>query len=371
MRRTTTLLIGCALVAFAVAQIPDGFSTFFQSATCPDGWEEAVDCKGRLLVSVTNPTDGGITVGDALADQEDRLHSHAYSATLDLPYKEISADDCCNSQGACAGTYTPAGNSSLAPSGLPFSQLIFCTIANATVSGGVPFGTIGYFLPTATTGSYCPSAWEPLDEAAGRILVPGYDDVGLISSDTAPLSSGEDRTHKHSFSCPITTDSVEYAGIAGCCNDNIGADGTYQVEGDSNEASSGLPYIQLLTCVYQNHTDAAVLPVETLLFNEVSCDVGWNVTLDVAGRFLVALPEAGVPGIEFGAESLPPDFSGNNNHTHQIAGDVTIPDCEIGLISGCCADGYAKDQTYDYQCAASAAPVDLPYLVAPLCMQVS
>ena len=41
---------------------------------------------------------------------------------------------------------------------------------------------------------------------------------------------------------------VEYVGVDGCCNDDVGAQGTYQINGQAESVSTGLPYMQLLTC---------------------------------------------------------------------------------------------------------------------------
>jgi hypothetical protein len=64
---------------------------------------------------------------------------------------------------------------------------------------------------------------------------------------------------------------VSYAGVDGCCNGNPAANGEYTIAGNSSEASSGLPYIQLLTCLSQAPTFDAKFPGSTLLFNEVGC----------------------------------------------------------------------------------------------------
>ena len=41
---------------------------------------------------------------------------------------------------------------------------------------------------------------------------------------------------------------VDYVGVNGCCNDDVGAQGTYQIDGQAESVSTGLPYMQLLTC---------------------------------------------------------------------------------------------------------------------------
>jgi hypothetical protein len=58
-----------------------------------------VTAQGRLIVSVADPSQSGITVGKPLSDQEDRVHSHGYSSSLNLPQKDVAAIGCCNNQG--------------------------------------------------------------------------------------------------------------------------------------------------------------------------------------------------------------------------------------------------------------------------------
>ena len=136
---STVVLAGLALVAVLrlphatagdpdTTDVPPGTVAFFGSADsrCPRGWRSLSDGAGRLLVAVTAADSVGKTVGKPLADQEDRTHQHAYSASVDLPHKSISAADGPNRQGAAAKKYESQGQSEPAPSGLPFVQLALC-----------------------------------------------------------------------------------------------------------------------------------------------------------------------------------------------------------------------------------------------------
>lgn len=108
--------------------VPVGTVAFFGRAdgTCPAGWRAADQAQGRLLVGTTTAADVGKVVGTPLSDQEDRTHTHAFSATVDVPYKSISAADGPNRQGAASKKYMASGPSKPAPSGLPFVQLTVC-----------------------------------------------------------------------------------------------------------------------------------------------------------------------------------------------------------------------------------------------------
>jgi hypothetical protein len=105
-----------------------GTVAFFGSETdaCPEGWLPAEYAMGRLVVSVVDEPAVGKTVGTPLKNQEDRGHSHAYSTSVDLPYKAVAAADGSNNQGAKAQMYEVAGSTDPAPTGLPFIQLLVC-----------------------------------------------------------------------------------------------------------------------------------------------------------------------------------------------------------------------------------------------------
>lgn len=108
--------------------VPTGTVAFFGSETdvCPDGWGPAEYAEGRLVVSVVDAPAVGKVVGMPLKNQEDRAHSHAFTTSMDLPYKAVAAADGANNQGAQAQVYEVAGSTDPAPTGLPFIQLLVC-----------------------------------------------------------------------------------------------------------------------------------------------------------------------------------------------------------------------------------------------------
>lgn len=87
---------------------------------------------------------------------------------------------------------------------------------------------------------------------------------------------------------------------------------TYYFNGTTSSASSGLPYIQLLTCKSFENGTGSDLPLNVLLFNEDGCpsgpDVTWVNDNFVLNNFLVALPQNGLPNAQFGS-SQPLDLS--------------------------------------------------------------
>ena len=70
--------------------IPAGFSTFFRGSSCPPGWIETPDSNGRIVVSVSQGSLSGLTVGTPLGNMEDRTHSHTISSSIYLDLKSVS-----------------------------------------------------------------------------------------------------------------------------------------------------------------------------------------------------------------------------------------------------------------------------------------
>lgn len=101
----------------------------------------------------------------------------------------------------------------------------------------------------------------------------------------------------------------------------------------------------------------------------------------------------GVPGATFGGASLRPGFSGDVTNHHTFGGTINTNSCGVGLASGCCGSGYvgvfvpchaaafvllsgssccacAGNQPYPYQGVTYDTGLNLPYLSAPMCVQI-
>jgi len=304
-------------------------------------------------------------VNDPLANLEDRKHAHSLSTTVHLDTKSISAIGCCNPDGACNGDYQVTGKTTSEASGLPFAQLTFCALGNATADA-VPYGTIAYFLPGAISKCSDVAGYAPLSTTTGRVMIPGYS-TGLLASTASPLSSGQDPIHNHQYTATFETQDQSYAGVTGCCNDKLAEDKDYTVTSTTSSNSTGIPYIQLLTCVSQNPTFDVGLPDDAYLFTEVSCPPGWEISELLAGRFPLVLPESGTPGAIFGGASLPPSSTTGNNHTHSFNASFNTNDCEVGLASGCCGSGYVKNHQYITSGLTQQTESHFPYVEVPLC----
>jgi hypothetical protein len=277
-----------------------------------------------------------------------------------------AADGCCNTMGAAHGTYEGHGATTSGESGLPFTQLLLCFLAQPAPSYAAPYGTVAVF-EADTPG--CPSNWTALKAAAGRTLLPGAEGTAPTPSDAPPLASQEDRAHVHTLEASILPDPTSFAGVDGCCNDSPSAQTTYPVAGETAPASSNVPYIQLLTCASEQESFAVAMPKGALLWSAgLSCPDGWELATPAVGRFLVALPANGEPGASFGGKSVPPGTA-SPPHTHSFSGSVTLPATSIGLVSGCCADGYAAAGDAPFTGQSDNGATGFPYLQIALCQQ--
>ena len=364
MKQVLVILLCC--VWFAAA-IPRGFSAFFDADACPSGWGQLNVVDGRIIVSTSTLENVGITVNTPLGDQEDRTHQHSFETSVHVPHRDVAAIGCCNNQGAAHGDYAVNNNTVTSTSGYPFTQLLLCTYQhNDTLP--VAYGTVAYFDPDV---GGCPPSWHTMKESEGRILVPGYQQGGAIPNNASPLASGEDRAHSHQFSIDFPTTEVSYVGAEGCCDSGPANYESLNLAGTANDGSTGLPYVQLLTCVSQAPTFNQSLPEDALVFNQISCPPGWDVVNEISGRLLVGLPPNGMPGASFGGNSLDPNGSGNPQHDHDITGSLSLPSVGVGLASGCCGNGYLGAGSYGYAGTTSDVTADLPYTFIPMCRSAS
>lgn len=309
-----------------------------------------------------------------LGDREDRAHTHAVDGALTVPERHIAADGCCNDQGTNNGPHEYTGTTGGGASGLPFTQLMLCTLQAADAGLSVPYGSVLYLWNvTAAAPPACPPSFMPWQPAEGRAIMPGYIASGgqpIISADP-PLQLGEDRVHAHTYTGTVTLDDVSYVGIDGCCNDSPGAAGDVSVANDTAAASTGVPYVTALTCAATAPVFNTSLPPAALLFSPtLGCQTGWTLATYASGRFLVSLPAGGQIGADFGAASLPANATQAPGADHSLDVTVTLPSVGVGLASGCCADGYAASGSAPLITTTDPALPLFPFAMVPLCQQI-
>lgn len=109
----------------------------------------------------------------------------------------------------------------------------------------LPQGMVAFF-----PGTDCPPGWSAPDYPRGRLIrgTTNADWVGQTFGFPA-LGDREDRQHTHSY---IGYTRISSKPICGLCSggNELGAraGGTRRVEGDTEPATTGLPFIQYLVC---------------------------------------------------------------------------------------------------------------------------
>ncbi len=235
---------------------------------------------------------------------------------------------------------------------------------NGNGTDSYPTDTVSFF-----TGNACPTGWEPYTTGQGRTIVPTLGPGAGGGTRGTPLTTGEDRTHTHFASPQVTIGSVSYALVTGS-GLNVGMAGPVIMNGSTNAASSGLPYVQLLVCrkTAAPVAGAAPLPSGLLLYTAAtSCPTGFSQAAGTQGRFVVGLPSGGTNGATFGGSPI--DGTTATTHTHTVSGNlVTTAEGVAGLSNGA-ATGYAQNGTYPFSAASSDGDVGLPSVHLKQCQK--
>lgn len=117
--------------------------------------------------------------------------------------------------------------------------------ADASADDPVPAGAVAFF----STAS-CPSGWAPFEDGAGRLILATSDGSKVLVKVGRPLANMEDRTHKHAYTTQVDVDDKSIS-ASHCCNNKAAEAKKYDVKGNTGEATTGLPFIQLVICEKQ------------------------------------------------------------------------------------------------------------------------
>ena len=231
------------------------------------------------------------------------------------------------------------------------------------LADGLPLDAVMYF-----SGMQCPRGWAPYAEAVGRVAVPTASATLLGVQRGAPLADGEDRRHGHTISGSFTVPSVTYAGIAGCCNEGVGRADTLPFMAPAREASSGLPYVQLLVCRKTGPSRTTLLPAGMMVyFAAARCPAGFSRPEEPQGHLPVGAPSGGLAGARFGV--TPPGAGETRLHRHNATPTLTTAPQGIALAGGCCAGSYAANGEYRGMWNTSEAESGPPTIQLLLCQK--
>ncbi len=210
--------------------------------------------------------------------------------------------------------------------------------ALSLAADALPANTISYF------NGPCPAGWtnSTLSAASGRFLIPSMHGGGIFSFIGEALTSQQAPAHAHADATGnMDSPAKEFILVDGCCNRSLGHSGSHGMSGSAKNSHSGLPYIQYNACMKTaapsgEHTVPSGV---STFFMSPACSTGWTLQSSAAGRYIVGLPDNGVPGATFGGKALTPGDI--RTHGHSMGGTLDLPKHEIVGGSGCCAHNYA------------------------------
>jgi hypothetical protein len=220
---------------------------FYETKGCPEGWSTLDAASGRALVAAPDVRGVGTTVGAPLSDHVPDSHTHTVSGEAPIPSAGLAGvQGCCTSTPAENGVVLLEGSGDARESRLPTIALQVCVREGDTAwSPGAldpfPSGAAAFFMRPS-----CPEGWSRLEQARGR-LVAGLTMFGdPLETTGRPLEDGEQRTHAHAVTGTV---EVPVAAIAGASGGTVyAASGAHPVTGETDEGTSGLPYLQALFC---------------------------------------------------------------------------------------------------------------------------
>jgi len=101
-----------------------------------------------------------------------------------------------------------------------------------------------FFMP----GTNCPAGSSRLTNANGRMLLVANDQGAIGSTYGSALADHEDRKHKHKAKVSVSLNEHSISGASSCCNSQSTTKGGHSADVETDEATSGLPFVQLLAC---------------------------------------------------------------------------------------------------------------------------
>jgi cysteine-rich repeat protein len=232
---------------------PDGAILFFDAPACPAGWTALARANGRFVVPLPEGGTPGAVFGTPLLDGELPLHAHDFSLDLVLPECRLAALGGGNDGPLNKGTYPLANRTTEVSAAPPYVQFLICQAEpqlpppehREVREVPVPAGTIAFF-----DAEECPVGWSRSAPLEGRFLLGLIDGAApLLTEGGEPLGPGEVRAHTHPISEVVSVPDHSVALASGCCYNQTGCDGDYDVSGSTAAASSDLPYIALRACV--------------------------------------------------------------------------------------------------------------------------
>ena len=101
-----------------------------------------------------------------------------------------------------------------------------------------------FFVP----GGACPQGTSRAADANGRMLLVANDSGAVGRTYGTPLRDKEDRKNHAVAHVSVELREHSIAGASSCCNGQSTTKGTHSAAFDTGDATSNLPFVQLLAC---------------------------------------------------------------------------------------------------------------------------
>ncbi|CAB1063209.1 hypothetical protein D1BOALGB6SA_7992 [Olavius sp. associated proteobacterium Delta 1] len=371
---------------------PSGMVAFFmQNDTCPNGWQEMEEAKGRMILGTITPALLG-EKSDAPVLVEGQLpkHDHDYKVSGSWGHKDINAaHGGGNKHATKKGSHSGSGTTEKSTWELPLMQLKVCqSKANSnsqkeSVVDAFPYSTVAFFNRQS-----CPVGWVPFKDMDGRFVVPLLKGGSPHYKKTAQWNKLDkiNYAHQHKVSAKVDPSSQDFVAAddpISSSNRSFAKHEEKRVYGHTTNLNypqytkypkkpkTLFPVIYMLSC-YKISTSVSkgVIPRQTVAFyGSRYCPTGWSRTLTTAGRFLIGLPDNANPGAAWGGNPL--KDKENRTHTHvNSSGSMHFSERKIAAGDGCCAHGFLKSGDHHFESGtweASAAGGDIPYIQLSQC----
>jgi hypothetical protein len=170
--------------------VPAGAVMFFNATSCPTGWAELTDARGRYLVGLTDPAiwPPGAMVGTALSNEEERLlvGRHDHNVTDNGHTHRVHDPGHGHSLTDPEHTHVIVGHQHLLPASLDFLVYNLCT---SDCPSGSPFGDYNAAEPRFASqmggGKYTESeSTEPSPASTGISLGSNTTGLAILSRST-------------------------------------------------------------------------------------------------------------------------------------------------------------------------------------------
>lgn len=253
-------------------------------------------------------------------------------------------------------------------------QLLCLLLAVIACSQAIAGDSLPKYTMALFNDTTCPAGWLLQPGLEGLFLMPTTDDTEVGVQAGYPIrmrTDLEDPTHAHTIETQFFLPSIEFAIVAGCCNDSVASQGTFTATGTSVQASPELPMRSQLICEKVSDPDPAAPPMPSdslALLDSTSCPSGWHIANDdINGRYLVGTPDGGTANATFGAATL--EAGQLPKHTHPFTAGFYAPSPGVAAASGCCTSGWAPSQNYAATGTSAQSTTEFPYRLLLACIK--